>query len=160
MSKKLILNTNHIVILQDFEKAVLAGYLFVPGRSDLFIRPTGLMELELFKQELEIPKLGYEDALDVVFVATHDKTDFLLQLQKYILSGWRINLDSIYFDIIGTKSCKLVHPEHPAAILYDKETLDNLDYEELKRIGRIKGCFNRSRAVMTEQILRYQEKKQ
>ena len=160
MSKKLILNTNHIVVLQEFEKAVLAGYLFVPGRSDLFIHPTGLMELELFKQELEIPKLSFEDALDVVTLVHHDKTSLMLDLQKYILSGWRIDLKNVHFDVVGSKICKLIHPEHPAAIVYDKETLDNLDYEELKRIGRIKGCFNRSRAVMTEQILRYQEKKQ
>ena len=67
---KLLLNTNHIVILQEFEKAVLQGYLFVPGRSDLAIHPTGLMELELYNQQLEIPKLSFEDALDVVTIAS------------------------------------------------------------------------------------------
>lgn len=154
---KLILNTNHVVILQEFEKAVLQGYLFVPGRSDLFIHPTGLMELQVYKQELEIPKLGYEDALDVVFVATHDKTDFLLQLQKYILSGWRINLNSVYFDAIGTKSCKLVHPEHPVSRVYTKEELDEMSYEELKYVGRLRNCFNRGRDVMVSNILKFQE---
>ena len=118
MTSKLILSANHVVVLQEFEKAVLAGYLFVPGRSDLAIHPTGLMELEVYKQQLEIPKLSFEDALDITFVASHDKTDFLLQVQKYILSGWRIDLNSVYFDIIGTKSCKLVHPEHPVSKVY------------------------------------------
>ena len=154
---KLLLNTNHIVILQEFEKAVLQGYLFVPGRSDLAIHPTGLMELELFKQELDIPKLGFEDALDVVVVATHDKTDFLLQIQKYVVSGWRINLNSIYFDVIGTKSCKLVHPEHPVSKVYSKEELDNLDFEELKVISRLRGCFNRQRSVLIANVLKFQE---
>lgn len=154
---KLLLNTNHIVILQEFEKAVLQGYLFVPGRSDLAIHPTGLMELELFKQQLEIPKLSFEDALDVVFVATHDKTDFLLQLQKYILSGWRINLNSVYFDVIGTKSCKLVHPEHPVSRVYTKEELDEMDFEELKAISRLRGCFNRQRSVLISNVLKFQE---
>lgn len=158
MTSKLILSTNYVVVLQEFEKAVLQGYLFVPGRSDLAIHPTGLMELELFKQELEIPKLSFEDALDVVTVATHDKTDFLLQVQKYILSGWRIDLNSIYFDIIGTKSCKLVHPEHPASKVYSKEELDNMDYETLKYVGKMRKCFNRSRSVMQEQILRFQQR--
>lgn len=154
---KLLLNTNHIVILQEFEKAVLQGYLFVPGRSDLSIHPTGLMELELFKQQLEIPKLGYEDALDVVTVATHDKTLFLLEVQKYILSGWRINLNSVYFDVIGTKSCKLVHPEHPVSRVYTKEELDEMDFEELKAISRLRGCFNRQRSVLISNVLKFQE---
>lgn len=157
---KLLLNTNHVVILQEFEKAVLAGYLFVPGRSDLAIHPTGLMELELYKQELEIPKLSYEDALDVVIVATHNKTDFLLQLQKYILSGWRINLNSVYFDVIGTKSCKLVHPEHPVSRVYTKEELDQMPYEELKYVGRLRNCFNRGRDVMVSNILKFQESRE
>ena len=154
---KLLLNTNHVVILQEFEKAVLQGYLFVPGRSDLFIHPTGLMELELYNQQLEIPKLSFEDALDVVTVATHDKTFFLLELQKYILSGWRINLNSIYFDIIGTKSCKLVHPEHPVSRVYTKEELDEMDFEELKAISRLRGCFNRQRSVLISNVLKFQE---
>lgn len=160
MTSKLILSTNHVVMLQEFEKAVLQGYLFVPGRSDLAIHPTGLMELELFKQELEIQKLSFEDALDITFVTTHDKTDFLLQVQKHILSGWRIDLNSIYFDIIGTKSCKLVHPDHPVSKVYSKEELDNLDFEELKVISRLRGCFNRQRSVLIANVLKFQESKE
>lgn len=155
--KKMLLNTNHIVILQEFEKAVLQGYLFVPGRSDLSIHPTGLMELELFKQELEIPKLSFEDALDVVVVATHDKTFFLLEIQKYILSGWQIDLNSVYFDAIGTKSCKLVHPEHPVSVQYTKEELDEMSWDEIKVVGKLRQVFNKNRTVMTEQIVRFQE---
>lgn len=155
--KKLLLNTNHVVILQEFEKAVLAGYLFVPGRSDLFIHPTGLLEVELYKQELEIPKVNFEDDLDIVFVATHDKTILLLELQKYILSGWQIDLNSVYFDAIGTKSCKLVHLEHPVSRVYTKEELDEMDFEELKAISRLRGCFNRQRSVLISNVLKFQE---
>ena len=115
------------------------------------------MELELFNQKLEIQKLSFEDALDVVTVATHDKTDFLLQLQKYILSGWRIDLNSVYFDVIGTKSCKLVHPEHPVSRVYTKEELDEMDFEELKAISRLRGCFNRQRSVLISNVLKFQE---
>lgn len=154
---KLLLNTNHIVILQEFEKAVLQGYLFVPGRSDLSVHPTGLMELELYKQELEIPKLSFEDTLDVVTVNTHDKTVFMLELQKYILSGWRIDLKSVYFDVIGSKLCKLIHPEHPVSRNYEKEELQEMDYEELKRIAKLRNCFVKSRDVMVTKVLQFQE---
>ena len=157
MSSKLILNTNPVVVLQEFEKAVKAGYLFVPGRSDLFIHSTGLMELELHKQELEIPKLSFEDALDKVVVHSHDKTDFLLQLQKYILSGWELDLRTVYFDTIGSKSVRLVHPEHPVSISYTKEQLQEMDYDELKRIAKLRNCFVKSRDVMVTKVLQFQE---
>ena len=160
MSSKLILNTNPVVVLQEFEKAVKAGYMFVPGRSDLFIHSTGLMELELHRQELEIPKLGFEDALDKVVVNSHDKTDFLLQLQKYILSGWELHLRTVYFDTIGSKSVRLVHPEHPASKVYSKEELNEMPYDELKQVGRIRKVFNKSRDVMTNQILKFQESRE
>ena len=157
MSSKLILNTNPVVVLQEFEKAVKAGYLFVPGRSDLFIHSTGLMELELYKQELEIPKLGFEDALDKVVVNSHDKTDFLLQLQKYILSGWELDLRTVYFDTIGSKMVRVVHPSHPVSLVYTKEELQEMDYDELKRIAKLRNCFVKSRDVMVNKVLQFQE---
>ena len=157
MSSKLILNTNVVVVMQEFEKAVKAGYLFVPGRSDLFIHATGVMELNLYEQELEIPKVSFEEALDKLVISSHDKTDFLLQLQKYILSGWNINLNSIYFDLIGSKVAMLVHPEHPVSRVYSKEELQGMDYEELKRIAKLRNCFNKSRDVMVAKVLQFQE---
>lgn len=157
---KLILNTNPVVIIQEFEKAVLAGYYFVPGRSDLFVHPSGLMELELYKQELSIPKVEFEDALDIVILSTHDKTSFLLEIQKYVLSGWQVNLNSVYFDVIGSKICKLLHPEHPVSVNYTKEQLQEMDYEELKRVAKLRNCFVKSRDVMVNKILQFQEGRQ
>lgn len=154
---KLILNTNPVILLDEFQKSVRDGNFFVPGRSDLFIHPSGLLELDLYEQELVIEKINYEDALDRVVIQTHDKIFLLLEVQRYVISGWQIDLKSIYFDSIGTKRCKLINTEHPAAFVYDKETLDAMDYEELKRVSKIRKCFNRSRSVMVEQILRFQQ---
>lgn len=160
MSKKMLLNTNPVVILAEFEKAVLHDYLFVPGRSDLFISPSGLIELELFRQEMAIPKVTFEDALDVITLVHHDKTSLMLDLQKYILSGWRVDLKSVYYDVVGSKICKLVHPEHPVSKVYSKEELDQMDFEELKAISRLRGCFNRQRSVLIANVLKFQEDRQ
>ena len=77
--------------------------------------------------------------------------------KKYVVSGWRIDLNSVYFDVIGTKSCKLVHPEHPVSKVYSKEELDEMDFEELKAISRLRGCFNRQRSVLISNVLKFQE---
>ena len=157
MSSKLLLNTNIHVILSDFESALKVGYRFVPGRSDLFTSISGLHEMTLYKQNIEVQLLSYEDAFETVVIENYDKTKVLCQLQQYILSGYQIQPDkTLWFDL-GSKRIVVHNPEHPNCKIYTKEDLENMDYEELKRIGRLRNAFNRGRGVMVEQILRYQE---
>lgn len=156
--KKLIINTNPAVVLQDFEKAVNQGYYFVPGRSDLFVHTSGLIEVELFKQEVQI--VPVEEFTDKVIVQNHDKTSFILDVQRYISSGYQIDLNSVYFDVIGIKYCKMFNPNHPAAITYTKEQLKEMEYDDLKKIAKQLDCFNKSRDMMVSNILRKQEGKQ
>jgi len=157
MSKKLILNTNPVVIIQEFERAVLQGYFFVPGRSDLFVHASGLMEMELYKQELSVQKIEFEDALDIVTIHNHDKTVFMLEIQKYVLSGWCVDLNTLYYDVVGSKMCRMKHPEHPVSLVYTKEELQAMEYEELKRVAKLRNAFNKSRDVMVTKVLQFQE---
>lgn len=160
MSSKLILNTNVVVVMQEFEKAVKSGYYFVPGRSDLFIHSTGLMELTVYKQDIEIPTITVEDALDRVIIQTHDKTQYLLDVQRYVVNGWGVELNTVYFDMIGSKVCRLFHPEHPASKVYSKEELNEMSWEELKAIAKIRNCFNRGKEVCVNNILKFQEERE
>ena len=154
---KLILNNNPVVVLQEFEKAVKSGYLFVPGRSDLFIHSTGLMEMELYKQELEIDEISFEDELGIVYLADYDKIKFMLSLQRYVLNGYQIDLNSVVYNIIGTKRCKLIRPDHPSLVCYDEDSLKNMPYEELKQIAKIRKCFNKTKDIMIRNIIKFQQ---
>lgn len=157
---KLIIDRNPVIVLREFEDAVKQGYLFVVGRSDLFVEVSGLMQIDLYKQQIESPEITFEQELDIVYVSEYDKLKFILRIQALVLSGWEIDLNSINYSITGSKICKLVHPEHPVSKVYSKEDLDQMDFEELKAISRLRGCFNRQRSVLIANVLKFQEDRQ
>ena len=154
---KLILSNNIFVVLAEFQEAVKDGYHFVPNKSLLSTSLSGLYELEVHKQEQQFPVIGFEDAFESVLVNEYDSTQFLLQVQKFVASGYELDFNTLYYDSCGSKSVKLFHAAHPNNIMYDKETLNELPYEELKVIGKLRKCFNRSRDVLINNILKYEE---
>ena len=160
MTSKIILNTNAVIALRDVQEAIKQGYRFVSGRSDITEWHTGMIEIDLYKQEIEVPEITFEQELDIVYVSEYDKLKFILRIQALVLSGWEIDLNSINYSITGSKICKLVHPEHPVSRIYTKEELDEMPYEELKYVGRLRNCFNRGRDIMVNNILKFQESRE
>ena len=157
---KLIFNTNPVIVIQEFEKAVKSGYRFVSGRSAVTEWHTGMLEIDLYKQEIEIPEITFEQELDIVYVSEYDKLKFILRVQSLVLNGWEIDLNSIDYTITGSKRCKLVHPEHPASKIYSKEELNEMPWEELKAIAKIRNCFNRGKDVCVNNILKFQQERE
>lgn len=153
---KTLINTNPVTIFRDVQEAFKQGYRFVSGRSDITEWHTGMLEIDLYKQDIEVPEITFEQELDIVYVSEYDKLKFILRIQALVLSGWEIDLNSINYSITGSKICKLVHPEHPVSRVYTKEELDQMDFEELKAISRLRGCFNRQRSVCVQNILKFQ----
>ena len=154
---KTLINTNPVTIFRDVQEAFKQGYRFVSGRSGITEWHTGMLEIDLYKQEVEIPEITFEQELDVVYVSEYDRLKFILRIQALVLNGWEIDLNSIDYTITGSKRCKLVHPEHPVSRVYSKEELQGMDYEELKRIAKLRNCFNKSRDVCVTKILQFQE---
>lgn len=154
---KTLINTNPVTIFRDVQEALKQGYRFVSGRSDVTEWHTGMLEIDLYRQDVEVPLITFENELDVVCVSEYDKLKFILRLQALILSGWEIDLNSINYNITGSKVCKLVHPEHPVSIQYTKEELQEMPYEELKQIAKLRNCFNKSRDVCVTKIIQFQE---
>ncbi len=154
---KTLLNYNPVVLIKDFEQSLLHGYRFVPGSSDLTEFPSGLLELQLYKQDIVIDQINFEDELGIVYLADYDKIKFMIALQRYVLNGYQVELNSVAYDIIGTKRCKLIRPDHPSLVLYSKEELEAMDYEDLKVIARIRQCFNKTRAILINNVLKFQQ---
>ena len=157
MTSKILLQTNPVQLMADFQSALQHGYRFVSARSQLFEHVGGLLELDLYKQDIEIPEIKFEDMLGDVCVVDYCKTKFLLEVQALIVNEYEIDLNSVSYDTVGTKRCRLIRKNHPSLMKYTKEELDNMDFETLKYIGKMRKCFNRSRSVMQEQILRFQQ---
>lgn len=157
MTSKILLQTNPVQLMADFQSALQHGYRFVSARSQLFEHVGGLLELDLYKQDVEIPEIKFEDMLGDVWVVDYDKTKFLLEVQALVVNEYEIDLNSISYDIVGTKRCRLIRKNHPSLMKYSKEELDEMDFEELKAISRLRGCFNRQRSVLISNVLKFQE---
>ena len=158
MTSKILLQTNPVQLMADFQSALQHGYRFVPARSQLLEHVGGLLELDLYKQDIEIREITFEDKLGDVWVVDYDKTKFLLEVQALVVNEYEIDLNSVSYDILGTKRCRLIRQNHPSLKKYTKEELDNMSWDEIKYVGRMRQVFNRSRSVMVEQILRFQQK--
>lgn len=154
---KTLINTNPVTIFRDVQEAFKQGYRFVSGRSGITEWHTGMLEIDLYKQEVEVPEITFEQELDIVYVSEYDKLKFILRIQALVLNGWEIDLNSIDYTITGSKRCKLVHPSHPVSLAYTKEQLQEMDYDELKRIAKLRNSFNKSRDVMVSKVLQFQE---
>ena len=154
---KTLLNYNPMVLIKDFEQSLLHGYRFVPGSSDLTEFPSGLLELQLYKQDIVIDQINFEDELGIVYLADYDKIKFMIALQRYVLNGYQVELNSVAYDIIGTKRCKLIRPDHPSLVCYDEDSLKNMPYEELKQIAKIRKCFNKTKDIMIRNIIKFQQ---
>ena len=152
---KLILSNNIHVILKEYESALNQGFRFIPERSNLHMSPTGLYELELYKQDIEIQEVTFESDPETVVVSDYDKNKLLIGLQKYLVNGYTIT-DIQWVSEITLKSVKVYNELHPNTRQYSKEELTEMSYEDLKQVGKLRNCFNRSRDVMTNGILKYQ----
>ena len=157
---KTLINTNPVTIFRDVQEAFKQGYRFVSGRSGITEWHTGMLEIDLYNQEVEIPEITFEQELDIVYVLEYDKLKFILRIQALVLNGWEIDLNSIDYTITGSKRCKLVHPEHPASKIYSKEELNEMPWEELKAIAKIRNCFNRGKDVCVNNILKFQQERE
>lgn len=153
---KLILNQNIHVVLQEFQEAIREGYRFTP-KSDLFTSMSGLNELYLYKSDVEVVVLTHEDAFEKAVVEDYNKQKVLLAVQQLVLSGYEIKPESVLWDSLGTKRIVMFNVEHPNNKVFTKEELEDMDYEELKQIARLRNAFNRSRSVMAAGVLKYQE---
>lgn len=158
MSDSVIISDNNPTMLfKHAEEMFNKGYRFVPARSNVYEWPQGLIDIDLYKQDLEITPVTFEEAGHVVVINHYDKIKFMIELQKYVLSGYTLDLNSVYYDLIGSKTCKVMNANHPNNIKYTLEELQEMKYEDLKQVAKLRNCFNRNKQTMIGLILRFQE---
>lgn len=154
---KAILESNPIIVLKQMQEAIKDGWRLKPNASFLVNYPR--YELLMFKEDVDVKNVLENEAPETVYLADYDVNKLLFAAQRFIVSGYDIDLQNVFWDDIGTKRLKLFKADHPNNIIYTKEQLDQMSYEELKQIGRLRDAFNRSRDVMITGILKYQEGK-
>lgn len=155
--QKTIANSNIIILLNDLQEAIQEGYRLVPNKS--FLETYPLNEITLYKEDVDVAELSEYDALPKVTVESYDAMSVLFDVQRFIVNGYEIQ-DSVFWLGVGTKRFPMFKPTHLANVVYTKEELDEMEYELLKEVGRVRNCFNRSRSVMVNNILKFQDEQQ
>lgn len=155
---KTILESNPIVLFREMQQAIKDGWRLKPNAS--FFNNYPLYEISMFKEDVNVKRVLEDEATETAIIADYDANKILFLAQRFIVSGYDIDLASIVWDDVGGKRMKLFKASHPNNIIYSREALDEMPYEELKQVGRLRNAFNRSRETMILGILKYQENKQ
>lgn len=85
---------------------------------------------------------------------------FLQKLQVVIKDGWTL-VDKQDFSMAMSTNywmCVLEKDVLPERI-YTKQELNDMEYEELKKVAKLYDCFNRARDVMVGKVLEKQEQR-
>lgn len=115
-----------------------------------------LSEIKLFK--------GYSvevipDTRQQVVVSEYDAMDFLKCVYNAVANGFELDVNSIYWDSVGKKSCILNNPNYIEIKHYTKKELEDMDWTDLKKTGRMYGHGGRDRNLLINRILESQKEK-
>jgi len=150
--EKLIIGSNPVNVFSEFENAIKQGYRFIDKKSDITEWSTGMLQLDVYSVE-QLDTIDYNKEVTVV-ISERDKYDFVKKFQQFVVQGYSPDYDSLNYNFMNFKTCEFVNLDHPSNIKYTREQLENMSYEELKEVGKSLDCFNRSREVMTQAILK------
>jgi len=140
------------------EHYIQHGYRVLPMRSYLDSQPF-LYEIDMWLEcdaDVEFATYSEEDALPEAWVNEYDAQKFLLSLQKFVISGYQVELNTLNWSEIGSKIVQVIKPDHEVNIRYTREEIEAMEYEELKRVARLRNCFHKSRNQMLISILKQQ----
>lgn len=151
---KHLLDYNPINLIDDYIAAINKGWRYTKD-SRFYMQPSGMYSLTVFEGGAVDGCLDLTEGL--VLLAEYDATQYVKNIQQLVLNKYTMKPSSVLFSITGVKKATFILEGHPQFTVYTKEQLDEMDYEELKVIGRSRDAFNRGRSVMVSNILKYQE---
>lgn len=155
---KSLVQSNIVLLLRDMVESINDKYLFIPDKSNLDCSPF-LYEITLYKEKFEIETIDLITVGKTVVIREYDKTTFLSEVQKYVVNGYELDLNSVYWDIAGIKMVTLVNHNHVDVPSYTNKQLEDLEWEELKAVGRMYFVKGRDRQALVHNILKAQEQR-
>jgi hypothetical protein len=149
---KKILNTNIVTFLHELQEAIREGCCVVPGKS--YLSTAFIFDLDLYKEDVDIPQLSVTDKVQEQVIEEYAADAFLQEMQKFVMNGYDLDLESIWWDSTGVKTAKMILSDNPLIKDWTEEELKELTYEELKVIASYRNCFHRAKGVMIAAILK------
>lgn len=148
-----IAESNPVVFCIKFVEAVKEGWKLkdvVEGRpSHAFLH-----SIQMFKGfSPEVIRLTSETHV----IEEYDSFEFLKKLQNAILNDFELDVKSIRWDTVGRKSCVLTNPNFVEPKTWSKEQLEEMPYEQLKKVAKQLDCFHRAKDIMINRVIEKQK---
>ena len=142
-----IIEQNPHVFIERFVAAIKHGYV-VENSNKGWVVDGALKEINLFKTKDEYYCAKILEYGETV-ISDYDSQKFLEKLQGAVWQKAEVSVESLYWDMSGVKSIKVVlSPPHT------KEQLDGMDWEDLKIECKKFGISGRDRAVIINRYLK------
>jgi hypothetical protein len=142
-----IVESNPHIFIERFIDAIKDGYV-VQNTNSGYVSDGALKEINLFKSKDEYyctKSLEYGETV----ISDYDSQKFLEKLQGAVIQKADVDVNSLYWGLVGSKSVKVIlSPPHT------KEELDNMDWEDLKEVCRKQGVSGRDRSVIINRYLK------
>lgn len=146
MESVTIVESSPVHFIARFVEAVQDGYL-LENTNRGWVSEGTLKEITLFKDpERIMPTLE----LGEFIISEYDTQTFLHKLCEYIAQGGKIDLDSLYWDVVGIKS---VRGKMYLKGDFTKEDLAEQDWETFKASVKTIGITGRDRNLMLTKYL-------
>ena len=142
-----IIEQNPCIFVERFVAAIKHGYV-VENSNRGWIVDGALKEINLFKSKDEYYCANILEYGETV-ISDYDAQAFLEKLQGALWQKADVSVESLYWDMSGVKSVKVV-----LSAPHTKEQLDEMDWEDLKEVCRKQGVSGRDRAVIINRYLK------
>ena len=148
---KTITETNPVVLLQEAVNLMKEGYTAYTLNG-----MEGVLELTMQKSEEEpvtIPKHEQEKSFTI---EGYDALLLLDKIKEYADNAYELDTEDFYWDTTGYKRVTMLNPVVEDASAYTLAELQEMDWDDLRVVGKFHNCFNRNREVMVRNIIKAQ----
>lgn len=146
MSSVNIIESNPFIFVNRVIDAIKDGF-YVEMSNEGWVVDTQLKEITMFKdRKREFEPFPYGE----VTIVEYNTQEFLSKIQNAVMGGVTISLDTLYWD-----SPKIIKGEKRAPANYNREQLENMEWEAFKEELKTVGITGRNRLSMVNLYLKY-----
>lgn len=146
MSSINIVEANPHLFLERFLDAISDGF-YLENTNEGWVVDTQLKEITMFRdRKREFEAFPYGE----VTIVEYNTQEFLSQIQNAVMGGVVMKPESLYWD-----SPKIIKGEKRAPANYNREQLENMEWEAFKEELKTVGITGRNRLSMINLYLKY-----
>lgn len=153
-----VVERNPVVFLQKIVEGFKLGWKLSDKTNEGYPSQYPIYQIDLYKGRPYTLEVVLDTSKQVI-VSEYDVMNFLKLVYNAVSNGFELDIDSVSWDLTGKKSCILNNPNYIEIKHYTKKELEDMDWTDLKKTGRMYGHGGRDRNLLINRILESQKEK-